>query len=44
MLKLREVELLPTVELVETDHPLRAEQRNGISQARAHELAASALH
>jgi hypothetical protein len=44
MLQLREVELLPAVELVETHHPLRAEQRDGISEARAQELAAAALH
>jgi hypothetical protein len=41
MIQLREVELLPTVELVETDHPLRADQRDGISEARAHELASA---
>jgi hypothetical protein len=44
MLQLREVERLPTVELVETDHPLRADQREGISEARAHELAATVAH
>ena len=44
MLQLREVELLPTVELVETDHPLRADQRTGISEARAQELAAARVH
>jgi hypothetical protein len=41
MIQLREVELLPAVELVETDHPLRADQRAGISEARAHELASA---
>ena len=44
MLQLREVSLLPTVELVETDHVLRAEQRNGITAARAQELAAPWMH
>jgi hypothetical protein len=44
MLQLREVELLPAVELVETDHLLRAEQQNGISEARAQELAAAVMH
>jgi len=44
MIQLREVELLPTVELVETGHPLRADQRTGISEARAHELAATVAH
>jgi hypothetical protein len=44
MLQLRDVNLLPTVELVETDHLLRAEQRGGISEARAQELAATVLH
>jgi len=44
MLQLREVELLPTVELVETDHPLRAEQQSGISEARAQELASTVMH
>jgi hypothetical protein len=44
MIQLREVELLPTVELVETDHPLRADQRTGISEARAHELASAVTH
>jgi hypothetical protein len=44
MLQLRDVELLPTVELVETDHPLRAEQQAGISEARAQELSATVSH
>jgi hypothetical protein len=44
MLQLRAVELLPTVELVETDHVLRGEQQTGISEARAEELAATVLH
>jgi hypothetical protein len=44
MLKLREVELLPSVEIVETDHRLRADQQNGISEARAQELAATVMH
>jgi hypothetical protein len=44
MLQLREVNLLPTVELVETDHVLRAEQRDGITEARARELAAPWMH
>jgi hypothetical protein len=44
MIQLREVDLLPTVELVETDHPLRADQRAGISEARAHELASAVAH
>lgn len=44
MLQLREVDLLPTVEVVETDHVLRAEQRAGISEARAHELSATVSH
>ena len=43
MLQLREVNLLPTVELVETDHVLRAEQRDGITEARAQELAAPSM-
>ena len=38
-LKLREVSLLPLVELGETDHELVRAQRNGISQHRAHQLA-----
>jgi hypothetical protein len=44
MLQLRDVELLPAVELVETDHQLRGEQQNGISEARAQELAATVMH
>jgi hypothetical protein len=44
MLQLREVELLPAVELVETDHRLRAEQQSGITEARAQELAATVMH
>jgi hypothetical protein len=44
MLQLRDVELLPAVELVDTDHRLRAEQQNGISEARAQELAATVMH
>ena len=44
MLQLREVELLPLVEVVESDHPLRVEQRTGVSETRAQELAAAALH
>ncbi len=44
MVQLREVDLLPTVELVETDHVLRVEQQAGISEARAQELAATVLH
>jgi hypothetical protein len=44
MLQLGPVDKLPTVELVETDHLLRAEQRSGISEARAQELAATVLH
>jgi hypothetical protein len=44
MLQLREVELLPTVELVETDHLVRAEQQSGITEARAQELASTVLH
>jgi hypothetical protein len=37
-------DLLPTADLVATDHPLAADQRNGISSARADELAAVVLH
>jgi hypothetical protein len=44
MLQLREVELLPVVELVDTDHRLRAEQQNGITEERAQELAATVMH
>jgi len=44
MLQLREVDLLPTVELVETDHRLRGEQQNGITEARAQELATTVMH
>jgi hypothetical protein len=44
MLQLREVTRLPTVELVDTDHLLRAEQREGITEARAQELAAAWMH
>jgi hypothetical protein len=44
MLQLREVDLLPTVELVETDHPLRGEQRTGVTEERAQELSAAVLH
>jgi hypothetical protein len=44
MLQLREVELLPLVELVDTVHQLRAEQQNGITKTRAHELAAAVIH
>jgi hypothetical protein len=29
---------------VETDHRLRAEQQNGITEARAQELAATVMH
>jgi hypothetical protein len=38
-LRLREVRVLPRVELVETDHELMRAQRNGISVHRAHQLA-----
>jgi hypothetical protein len=44
MLQLREVELLPTVELVDTDHRLRVEQQNGITEERAQELASTVMH
>lgn len=44
MVQLREVERLPSAELVETDHLLRDEQSNGITEARAQELAATVLH
>jgi hypothetical protein len=44
MLQLREVDLLPVVELVDTDHRLRAEQQNGITEERAQELAATVMH
>ena len=38
-LRLRDVRLLPLVELDETDHELVRAQRNGISAHRAHQLA-----
>ena len=38
-LRLREVRVLPDVELDETDHELVRAQRNGISAHRAHQLA-----
>jgi hypothetical protein len=44
MLQLRDVDLLPAVELVDTDHRLRAEQQNGITEERAQELAATVMH
>ena len=44
MLKLREVDLLPTLELVETDHPLRGDQQRGISESRAQELSSTVSH
>ena len=40
-IRLRDVELLPLVELGETDHELVRAQRNGISPHRAHQLAAT---
>jgi hypothetical protein len=40
-IRLRDVELLPLVELDEIDHALLRAQRNGISSHRAHELAAA---
>jgi hypothetical protein len=40
-IRLREVSLLPLVELGETDHELVRAQRDGISPHRAHELAAT---
>ena len=44
MLQLRDVDRLPSAEVVESDHLLRAEQREGISETRAQELAATVLH
>ncbi len=38
-IRLRDVRLLPLVELDETDHELVRAQRNGISAHRAHQLA-----
>lgn len=40
-IRLREVSLLPLVELDEDDHELVRDQRDGISPHRAHELAAT---
>lgn len=40
-LRLREVSLLPLVELAEDEHELVAAQRDGISAHRAHELASA---
>jgi hypothetical protein len=40
-IRLRDVRLLPLVELDETDHELVRAQRNGISAHRAHQLAAT---
>ena len=40
-IRLRDVELLPLVELDDSDHELVRAQRNGISSHRAHELAAT---
>jgi hypothetical protein len=39
-LRLRDVDLLPTVELEDAEHPLSHDQRTGISDHHAHELAA----
>jgi hypothetical protein len=41
LLKLRDVRLLPLVELEDVDHELVRAQRRGISQHRAHQLAAT---
>ena len=40
-IRLRDVQLLPLVELDEANHELVRAQRNGISRHRAHELAAT---
>jgi hypothetical protein len=40
-IRLRDVKLLPLVELEDSDHELVRAQRNGISAHRAHELAAT---
>jgi hypothetical protein len=40
-IRLRDVQLLPLVELAETNHELVRAQRRGISRHRAHELAAT---
>ena len=40
-IRLRDVKLLPLVELEDSDHELVRAQRNGISGHRAHELAAT---
>ena len=40
-IRLRDVQLLPLVELDDADHELVRAQRNGISPHRAHELAAT---
>ncbi len=40
-IRLRDVELLPLVELEDADHELVRAQRNGISAHRAHQLAAT---
>ncbi|MEO5575831.1 MAG: DUF2199 domain-containing protein [Gaiellaceae bacterium] len=40
-LRLRDVHLLPLVEIDDTDHELVRAQRNGISSHRAHQLAAT---
>ena len=39
--RLRDVQLLPLVELEDANHELVRAQRNGISSHRAHELAAT---
>jgi hypothetical protein len=40
-IRLRDVELLPLVELEDAEHELVRAQRHGISSHRAHELAAT---
>lgn len=44
LIRLRDVDLLPTTELVDAAHELVADQRSGITAAQAQELAATVPH
>ena len=44
LIRLRDVDLLPTTELMDAPHELVADQRGGITAAQAQELAATVAH
>ena len=44
LIRLRDVDLLPTTELTDAPHELVADQRSGITAAQAQELAATVAH